>query len=163
MYSLYYLAYLVQTKNDLNRKRRRFHALMNPGTELFKLHPHDKRVGSKAAWKAYDGDWYCYSQKKQMHPAYSHIEAHQGYLNAQKEMRAMTKHMRAVCKDLGAKLMWGSGGQIYGIKHENKVYKETVYNRGYDFATGTYRIVSKTREIEVLVNHYLADKILINS
>ena len=90
MYSLHYLAYLVQTKNDLNRRRRRFYALMNPGSELLKLHASDKRADGKQAWKAYDGDHFNYYVKKPMHPAYSESDARNGYLKAQSDMKAMT-------------------------------------------------------------------------
>lgn len=121
MADLYYLAHLVMVKNDLNRKRRRFYALMNPGRESVLVHPADE--------KHYDPKWdfqnrgYSFTHlPKPMHKAYSKMEAERGYRKAQRDMKAMTKHMRQVREELGAQFVWGSGGQIMGIKHEGKAY-----------------------------------------
>jgi hypothetical protein len=116
---LLHLAYLVSIKNTLNRKRRRFYRLINPQTT------------GKYGW----------DDKKKMNvyfrervpKIYTKAFVTHMYRNAQKEMRAVTPLMRQVRKEAGAKIMWGSSGNIIGIKTSEKKYLvyKPYYPTGY--------------------------------
>jgi hypothetical protein len=99
MSGLYYLAYLVQTKNDLNRKRRRFYVLKQ----------------RKCSW-AYN------NSRKKPHKSFPFWYAEKMYTQSQDEMKAMTPEMRRVRVEIRAKFVWGSGGEIQYIKLDNKCY-----------------------------------------
>lgn len=148
-YALFYLAHLVTVKNELNRKRRRFNKLLNPGYEHFRLHEADPRFKKEwATATAPHGEYYVrpytfHTVPKPMHPAYSRKEAEQGYLKAAQDRRAMTRHMRDVCKFLSAKFTWDRSGYITQIKHEGN-----TYNLG---------------DIDLLNEHYLAEQALIKA
>lgn len=103
-HSIQYLAHLVQTKNALNRKRRRFYASMSE--------PRLRRRSNNTNYRS--GPLRVYTKK----------EAMLGYRNAQAEMKAMTKHMRAVRTELNAKFEWSDGGSITTICLEGKRYSE---------------------------------------
>jgi len=97
-HQLCYLALLCQQKNDLNRRRRRFHALR-----------------PKTKWLGYDANQKPMYAEYAPHRAYTLEEIYAGYTKAQSDMKAMTKHMRAVQKLAGATLHWGDSGQIQAI------------------------------------------------
>jgi len=128
MSNLYYLAHLVEVKNGINRRRRRFYNLMNPGTEHIKLRDDDARaIKYREEYKlkhpdfAYDFPVH-HVYPKTMHPAYSLMDAKAGYLQAQQEMKSMTAYMRRIRTELGASFIWGDSGNIIAIKHEGKTY-----------------------------------------
>lgn len=107
MYSLQYLAHLVLTKNELNRRRRRFYSLINVRTK----------------WIGYDANHKPMIAEYARHPAYTAEEASQGYNKACADMRAMTAHMRDVRKALGAKFKWAyAGWHVERIEMEGKRY-----------------------------------------
>ncbi|CAM6003868.1 unnamed protein product [Sphagnum balticum] len=94
-YGIQRLAHLVQTKNDLNRKRRRFYAL---------LYPRHKR-------ELMSGHYI----REDMHFAYSKMEAAAGYRKAKEDMKAMTAEMKEARKELNAKFIWSDHGAISAI------------------------------------------------
>jgi hypothetical protein len=107
-YALQHLAHLVQVKNDLNRKRRRFYYIANPRDHI-KLE--------------YTSSGPCYRHTKgQVHYAYSKMEAIEGYENAKREMKAMTPLMREVRLSTGARLCWTDGGSICAIECGDEKY-----------------------------------------
>lgn len=147
--SIHYLAHLVMVKNNLNRKRRRFWALMNPGHESVKVHPSDKRYDPK--WD-FQNQGYSHDRiPRPMHKAYSKMEAELGYRKAQSDMKAMTKHMRKLREELGAKFIWGSGGQISGIKFEGKTYWDC-----WAFNIALNRFTRQT-DLRTLADHYAVE------
>ena len=89
-YGIQYLCHLVQTKNDLNRRRRRFYSIVNPRYEL----------KDKPMRKVYHE-----------HPEF----AEKMYKQPQKEMKAMTATMRAARKELNAWFKWGYSHNILWI------------------------------------------------
>lgn len=170
MYSLHYLAFLVMKKNDLNRKRRRFYALKNPGRTAFKLHPADERFKLHENWKSfekfddnyqkviYKEPFVWHSVDKPTHPSYSKVDAERGYRKAQAEMKAMTAHMRAVRKELDAYFIWGSGGQINAIVHDGKTYWQCWANVDSDEPIDGWRPQFKLRsDIADLAEHHKAE------
>jgi len=107
-YALQRLAHLVQIKNELNRKRRRFYYIANPRNHTKLQH-------------ASSGPWYKHA-KAQIHYAYSKMEAIAGYENAKRKMKAMTPLMREVRLSTGARLCWTDGGSICAIDCGDKRY-----------------------------------------
>jgi hypothetical protein len=103
---LYYLAHLVSTKNNINRRRRRFWHLM----------PKTKWIGQDA-----NKQWMTVTYASPR--PYAEGEAALGYANAKAEMKAMTPHMCEVRKEIGARTIWDSSGNIWAIKHEGKTYR----------------------------------------
>lgn len=118
-----YLMHLVQTKNDLNRRRRRFYHIMRGRVEHVKLDKEDRRYNPKKDYGY--GMWY---STKHSHPAYSHIEGKRGYEKAKRDMKAMTKHMREVRTALGVKFNWDSRGAIHSVRYEGKIIREEAIN-----------------------------------
>jgi len=93
-YGIQYLCYLVQTKNDLNRKRRRFYSILNVRT---------KYLGQDANGKVMIADY-------AMHMAYTREIAEAGYVQAQAAMKAMTPEIRKARKEINARFRWAFGG-----------------------------------------------------
>lgn len=123
-----YLCHLVQVKNDINRRRRRFYALLNPGTKSYKLAADDQtrikmqakmEKANKLEWTHL---WQWVSVPRPSHPAYSRMDAHKGYYQAQREMKSMTSYMRRIRTELGARFIWNDGGLITHVKFEGKTY-----------------------------------------
>lgn len=126
-YGIQYLCHLVQTKNDLNRRRRRFCALMSTGTERFALHEGDPRVKAGKTYKAYNADHHWFFMPKPMHVAYSKKECERGYRQAQLDMKAMTPEMRRARKEINARFRWSDHGAISWIEVGNeKLYPEQI-------------------------------------
>jgi hypothetical protein len=132
-----YMFHLVQTKNDLNRKRRRFHAIMRGIHHYIQLHERDRR-----AEKVKDHGWGKYITLVTMHPAYSKMQAKRGYERTKQEMKSMTEHMREVRKCLKAKYIWDDRGAIHSVVVEGKRYYE--------------------KDIKRLALSYIAESILLN-
>ena len=100
-YGIQRLCHLVQVKNDLNRKRRRFYEI---------AHPRSTRLPGRGPRYEYkDG---------QIHFAYSKMEAIKGYEQTKLQMKAMTAEMRTLRKDIGAELRWTDGGAISHIFYQ---------------------------------------------
>ncbi len=167
--SIHYLAWLVTEKNRLNRKRRRFYNLMNPGHESIKVHPADKRF-TKSGFNSnhiYDSNyqkvefqeefsWFCVDRP--MHKAYSKMEAEAGYKQAQSEMKAMTKHMRKVRTELGARFRWGDSGNIQAIEFEGKTYHaRALVTKRCKVNNIDLEVYAGHNEIEQLAMHYIAE------
>ncbi len=129
---LFYLAHLVQVKNNLNRERRRFAEIINPSRRCYL---NGKRVPTFEMWR---NNAVCV---RAIHKGFSKRAAQRGYKNAQKEMKAMTAHMREVRTELGARFMWGWSSNIQAIILENKRYN--------------------AKDIARLADWYLADSILL--
>lgn len=87
--ALQYLCHLVHKKNDINRRRRRFYCIANPRYEY---------------------------RDKPIHSAFTIESAKIGYEKAKSDMKALTQEMRQVRMMAGARLGWGSGGQINYIR-----------------------------------------------
>lgn len=83
-YGIELLCHLVQTKNDINRKRRRFYAMIRSNT-----------YGESNPHKSYTVD-----------------SAREGYIKAKAEMRAMTPAIKLACKEINAHLVWSDHGAI---------------------------------------------------
>lgn len=138
-YSLYYLAHLVCIKNELNRKRRRFYTLMSE--------PRWRTRGKGPDREAY---------QEKRHPAYTKERAKLGYEMAKLQMKAMTRLIREVRLNLGARLMWGDSGNIQAIKHEGKTYNARApirHEMGFMVYTGP-------NEIAALAEHHKVEEIL---
>jgi hypothetical protein len=124
-HSLQYLAYLVHTKNNLNRKRRRFSAIMN------------NRTGHE-----YDFKNNLFKRGRYIrHKSFTKKFAVQMYKQCKRDMKAMTKEMRTIRTEIGARFAWSDHGAISWIVLENKKYLP--------------------KEIERLAECYLADEILL--
>ena len=107
MNGLYYLAHLVQTKNDLNRRRRRFYAIANG-----LMH---------RAWRGRscpDSSGVHYKPHKSFPRKYAQAM----YKQTKEEMKAMTAHMRATRTEIKAEFEWTNHGAIHSIKLDNKRY-----------------------------------------
>ena len=110
-YGIQYLCHLVQTKNDLNRKRRRFYSILNVRT---------KYLGQDANGKAMIAEY-------AMHMAYTREMAEAGYRQAQADMKAMTPEMRVARKEINARFVWSDHGAISHIEcGEQKYYPEQI-------------------------------------
>lgn len=112
MNGLFYLAHLVQTKNDLNRKRRRFWNL------AFNTHRYYQQRyvdGSR-------GNFRCVEVK--LPKAFTKATAQQGYILAKMEMKAMTALMRKTRKEFDARFEWSDHGAIRAIHLCGKRYNE---------------------------------------
>ena len=120
MMNFLYLMHLVQTKNDLNRKRRRFYSIMSGNKCYIRLHEKDKRYEKSRDWANYGH----HIVVVDFHPAFSKVDAKRGYEQAKKDMKAMTKHMKEVRKALGAKYFWDWRGAIAGVRYEGNYYNE---------------------------------------
>ena len=121
-YGIQYLCHLVQTKNDLNRKRRRFYNLINPGHKSYKLAADDRtRLKKlKQAEKKGIAEWshtYDWLRVPNSIPcAYTKAYVQSAYKKAQREMKAMTPEMRRVRKVIGARFRWGDSGNIQSVE-----------------------------------------------
>jgi hypothetical protein len=134
--NLGYMMHLIQTKNDLNRKRRRFYAIMHGRKEYIRLHEQDKRYRKEKD--------YCNGHiitVVHFHPAYSKVEGKRGYQQTKEAMKAMTKHMKEVRIALRAKYHWDCRGAIHSVSYEGVRYHE--------------------KDIARLAKHYRAEKILV--
>jgi hypothetical protein len=118
--NLLYLMHLVQMKNDLNRKRRRFYHIWRGTQSYVRLHQEDKRYRKEKDYGY--GQHMCIESH---HPAFSKMEGKRGYEKAKKDMKAMTKHMREVRLAVGATYCWDDRGAIRHVLHEGKYYSET--------------------------------------
>ena len=105
-YGIQYLCHLVETKNSLNRRRRRFRAIARPSSRhVFKLSP-------------MFGDHWEELPPKPEHKTISFKYAEKMYRITQLEMISMTKEMRALRTELGVKFNWTDRGTIGSIKFE---------------------------------------------
>lgn len=109
------LIYLCHIKNDLNRKRRRFHYYLSAGHSRRKVNFENKPI-----------------------PKHINIhEASKGYRKAKSDMRAMTKEMRRMRVDMGVRFIWSLHGAIDAIqlsdksrldkKHFKKFYEAEIF------------------------------------
>jgi hypothetical protein len=132
MYNLNYLAYLVYMKNEVNKRRRRFRALGNPGYKCFVSQ--DNTV-----------HWF----KNQMHPAYSVMDCKRGYEKAKRDMKALSPEIRRVCKALGAKLTWDAGHYIWSIRvsDEQVYYRPQIENMAVDHHIDTMILDAIQRKV----------------
>lgn len=92
--SLYQLIYLVEKKNEVNRRRRRFwHRIQDA-----------RKSGDKLAVAF----------------------AVNGYLEARKEKRSMTRPISNIRRELKAKIVWNAGGMMTHVLYEGQRihYKE---------------------------------------
>jgi len=118
MNGLFYLAHLVQTKNDLNRKRRRFWNLAFVKRRFYWEVPRTSNSGSRIACK-----------EVKLPKAYTYESAKQGYKQAKLEMKEMTQQMREVRKEIGARFHWDANGAINSIELDNKRYYKQEITR----------------------------------
>ncbi len=109
------LIYLCQIKNDLNRKRRRFYYYMSH---------YDRRV-----WNS-DTNEYISIEAPVKHITLWH--AKRGYRKAQRDMKAMTKEMRAMRLDMGARIIWGESGNIIAIEYQGGRLHAGLFKRYYE-------------------------------
>lgn len=94
--NLYELIVMVQKKNDLNRKRRRFYYI----------------------WSALAGNQYYkreFGAKRPKHKSFTMRSARDGYDQARLDMKAMTAEMRAARKELNVVFDWSDHGSIKAI------------------------------------------------
>ena len=103
-YVLQHLAHLVQIKNELNRKRRRFYHLY-----------HDEIRCTKAGGAIY--------YKRKTHKSFSYKYARAMYNKTKQEMKSMTQEMRETRKLIDASLVWSSWGEILAIRHGDHWYR----------------------------------------
>jgi len=101
-YGIQYLAHLVQIKNDLNRKRRRFYHLANPSAR----NDRQRQYGTRSL----------------PHKSFSREYAKEMYKLAKLEMKAMTPEMRRARKEINASLTWTSHGAIGYIIYNDQRY-----------------------------------------
>lgn len=94
------LIHLAHTKNELNRRRRRFYNLMDFG--------HDNYMRLARGQK---GLGLCIVSQK---------EAIKGYEKAKQDMKDLTSDMRQIRQLLGAKIIWGWSGNITHILYQEK-------------------------------------------
>ena len=104
MNGLFYLAHLVQTKNNLNRKRRRFWNL----------------AFTRQRFSTFSASWI----EVKLPKAFTYKMAEQGYKLAKVEMKDMTKHMRATREEIDARFEWTCGSAISAILLDGKRYSE---------------------------------------
>ena len=91
------LIYLVNRKNDINRRRRRFYYYMHFNEQ------------------------YRFEHVPAMHRKEKHISeatAKIGYEKAKADMKAMTSIMREMRKEIGATFEWSDGGHILAVIYE---------------------------------------------
>ncbi len=105
MSSVEKLVFLVNMKNDLNRKRRRFYY-----------------------YKRRDP---IYKDRKPSH--ISSQEGEDGYQLAKREMKAMTAEIRALRMELGARFVWDDNGRVAAIrfKANSKIDMKGIYARDF--------------------------------
>ena len=101
-YALQHLAHLVQVKNELNRKRRRFYCINNNFKRI------DVSVTTTPSYR--------WEYKYVKHKAFTRTFAKKQYKLAQKQMKEMTAKMKELKKHCGAKLVWGGSGNIKAIR-----------------------------------------------
>lgn len=109
------LIYLCHIKNELNRKRRRFYYYMNH---------YDQRM-----WNP-DTNEYVINDVPKKHISLWH--AKRGYRKAQRDMKAMTKEMRAMRLDMGARLEWGESGNITAVLYQGRRVPAKSFNMHYE-------------------------------
>jgi len=97
------LIMLVQKKNDLNRRRRRFYYRMS---------------------EEYIKSQYPTHKQKAFHL--------NGYIKAQNDMKAMTKMMRKARTEIDAKFVWNDGGMISDVIYQEKYINHSEYKRYVD-------------------------------
>lgn len=129
------MMHLIQTKNDLNRKRRRFYSIMSGRRDYVRIHPEDKKYK-----KEKDYGWGHMMTVIHSHPAYSKSDGKRGYEKTKQEMKAMTKLMREVRKELEAQYHWDNRGAIHSVSYRGVRYYE--------------------QDIARLAKHYRAEQIL---
>lgn len=124
MNGLFYLGHLVYLKNQINRRRRRFHNLIDPGKDCIDIDPRDAHLYDPKfinVWTNWHGQAEAYVIVP--NPRFiSKKKATSGYEQAKADMRAMTPEMRRVRKEIGVSLTWGNSGNIIGFRFENKWY-----------------------------------------
>lgn len=117
-YSIQYLAHLVHKKNELNLRRRRFWNLAYANHRWKTIAEPSIGVAGKYQKihlklpKCFSEDFY----------------AVKGYEQAKRDMRAMTKHMREVRKELGASFTWDNSGNIQFIEIDEYAMDITEIN-----------------------------------
>lgn len=100
------LIYLCQIKNDLNRKRRRFYYITY-------------KPGSKVPFGMTHSEWMHYKSN--------------GYEQAKKDMKAMTRDMRKMRVDCGVRFIWNDGGLIEAIElGSGRRIKQTTFKKYYE-------------------------------
>lgn len=119
------LIYLCHLKNELNRKRRRFHYYMMDQTSKW---DHENNRCKKS-----------YELKKHISPE----EAKRGYKQAQVDMKAMTTEMRQIRLANGAKFIWTDHGAIGHIALSNGEGIDARYFKNYYEAEMFEQIVFK--------------------
>ena len=138
MYSIQYLCNLVEQKNELNRKRRRFWHLKRLETERIRVEKDSetykslRRLGAKMidAWSQTDfSNEVIAFVAKPLHPAFSLKYAEDMYWKTCARMRRMTKHMRKVRTELSARFTWSDSWSILEVKHEGRTYKAADIKR----------------------------------
>lgn len=105
-YALQRLAHLIQVKNELNRKRRRFYCIANNRV----LVDYDDHHHMSYKWKYVK------------HKSFTKKFANTQYRLIQQQMKSMTPEMRELRKQCGASIIWGCSGNIQGIKISDKRY-----------------------------------------
>ena len=112
-YALQYLCHMVQVKNEINRKRRRAwnwafttHRWYNDYAQNLE-YGYLTRTSSRRV-------------EVKLPKAFTRAEMKMAYEKAKEEMKAMTKEMSKVRKDAGARLIWGTNGNIQGVMYGNK-------------------------------------------
>lgn len=134
---LHYVAHLVQTKNDLNRKRRRFYSLMNPKKKHYKLASDDKTFQARCEeWfklnpgremPHYEANFLAHLYVQKFHPSFPESYARQMYCRTQCEMKAMTREMRRARKEAGVAYVWSDHGAIHAIRMGRRyIYAEEI-------------------------------------
>lgn len=106
--SIAYLAALVHKKNTINLRRRRFWNLAFGNYYWTTIIEPD--VGVPGQYKKIE---LCIPK------CYSKDYLVAGYEQAKRDMKALTKEMRRVRKELGASFTWDESGNIYEIRFED--------------------------------------------
>jgi hypothetical protein len=132
-YGIQYLCYLVQKKNDLNRKRRRYYYAINPG--LRKQYIPNARVENTGDFELNSSECnvFVYVPRRRKRGSVTKRQAKKLYKQTQKEMKSMTPEMRKVRKEINARLVWSAHGAIKGIYvGDNEYYDYAVVARYSD-------------------------------
>ena len=107
------LVYMVELKNDINRKRRRFYYWGG-----------DRK---RSARSTITNKWYVYQPKSLNH--IGKTSAWKGYMAAQTEGKKFMPQLRAACKELGVKLRWGDSGNIQAIYYNGETIEAHKFGR----------------------------------
>lgn len=106
------LIYMCHKKNELNRRRRRFYYI----------------------WSFLAGHHYQANEsKKRELIGFTVKSAWKGYKKAQTEMKAMTKEMRTMRIECGARFIWNDGGLITHLElGDGRRIPQTSFKKFYE-------------------------------